>query len=164
MGTIAKPKQRIVSPKVKEGINNAVLAIKENSSRFSQNFSESKFWEKIKTVGKKAGIGLLYPVYLLYNAMVSPLASVKDKAIIIGSLGYFILPADFVPDVLPGIGYADDAAAIAACLAAISSILKPEMHIRTKEQLKKVFGEIDEEMLEKVRRSTEKGLNEASSL
>lgn len=154
----------MTSEKVKEGINKAVLAIRENSSRFSRNFSESKFWEKVKTIGKKAGIGLLYPVVLLYNAMVSPSASIKDKAIIVGSLGYFILPSDFIPDVLPGIGFADDAAAIAACLAAISSILKPEMHIRTKEQLKKVFGEIDEEMLEKVRRSTEKGLNEASSL
>lgn len=41
-------------------------------------------------------------------------------AIISASI-YFLSPVDLIPDIVPGIGYIDDAAVVAACLALVGS-------------------------------------------
>ena len=38
---------------------------------------------------------------------------------IVGALGYFIIPLEAVPDMIPGAGYADDIGAIAAASATV---------------------------------------------
>lgn len=40
---------------------------------------------------------------------------------IISALIYFLSPIDLIPDAIPGVGYVDDAAVIAACLAMVQS-------------------------------------------
>jgi uncharacterized membrane protein YkvA (DUF1232 family) len=44
----------------------------------------------------------------------------KTKAIVLGALGYVISPIDAVPDVLPGIGLADDAGLVAVTLTMLA--------------------------------------------
>ena len=43
------------------------------------------------------------------------------KAALIGAIAYFVLPADAVPDVLPLVGYTDDAAVLAAAIKIVTS-------------------------------------------
>jgi uncharacterized membrane protein YkvA (DUF1232 family) len=45
---------------------------------------------------------------------------------LLAALGYFVLPLDALPDILPLLGFTDDAAVIAAALAAVASAIKPE--------------------------------------
>lgn len=42
---------------------------------------------------------------------------------IVASLIYIFTPIDIIPDILPGVGYLDDAAVITACLKLVSSDL-----------------------------------------
>ena len=42
------------------------------------------------------------------------------KAALFGALAYFVLPADAIPDVLPLLGFADDAAVLATALRLIA--------------------------------------------
>lgn len=42
-----------------------------------------------------------------------------------GALAYFVLPADAVPDVLPVLGFGDDAAVLAGTLKLVSDHIKP---------------------------------------
>lgn len=49
----------------------------------------------------------------------------KHKMIIIGALGYFILPVDLIPDFIPVAGFTDDAAALIACLPPYGGRLYP---------------------------------------
>lgn len=42
---------------------------------------------------------------------------------IISSLIYFLSPVDLIPDIIPGVGYLDDAAVIALCLSQVKSDL-----------------------------------------
>jgi uncharacterized membrane protein YkvA (DUF1232 family) len=44
---------------------------------------------------------------------------------LLAALAYFILPFDFIPDMLPAIGFADDAALLAATIALVSSNIAP---------------------------------------
>jgi len=40
---------------------------------------------------------------------------------IISTLTYFVSPVDLIPDTIPGLGYVDDTAIIATCLALVNS-------------------------------------------
>ena len=59
----------------------------------------------------------------------------------VAALGYFIFPADAIPDITPVVGYADDLGVLAAALAAIAAHVTPEAKRRASEQLKILFGE-----------------------
>jgi uncharacterized membrane protein YkvA (DUF1232 family) len=48
------------------------------------------------------------------------------KAALIGAIAYFVLPADAVPDVLPLVGYTDDAAVLAAAIKIVTSHITPD--------------------------------------
>ena len=48
------------------------------------------------------------------------------KAALIGAIAYFVLPADAVPDVLPLVGYTDDAAVLAAAIKIVASHITPD--------------------------------------
>ena len=48
------------------------------------------------------------------------------KAALLGALAYFVLPFDVIPDMMPLLGFADDAAVLATALRLVASHLKPE--------------------------------------
>jgi uncharacterized membrane protein YkvA (DUF1232 family) len=48
------------------------------------------------------------------------------KAALVGALAYFVLPFDFVPDLLPFFGFADDAAVLLTTLRLVAGNLRPE--------------------------------------
>jgi uncharacterized membrane protein YkvA (DUF1232 family) len=48
------------------------------------------------------------------------------KAVLVGAIVYFVMPDDLIPDFLPIIGYADDAAVLGAAVKLMSSHIKPE--------------------------------------
>jgi uncharacterized membrane protein YkvA (DUF1232 family) len=52
--------------------------------------------------------------------------------VLVGALAYFVMPADLMPDILPLIGFSDDAAVIAAALAAVTRSIKPEHRERAR--------------------------------
>ena len=74
----------------------------------------------------------------------------KEKAMIIGTLGYFILPLDLLPDAIAGMGFADDVAALTATVTALASCITEDIQKEAKEQLRKIFGEFDEKALDSV--------------
>ena len=45
---------------------------------------------------------------------------------LIGALAYFVLPFDFVPDMLPFIGFTDDAAVLATAIRLVSAHIGPQ--------------------------------------
>lgn len=62
----------------------------------------------------------------------------RVKFTLLAALGYFVLPVDAIPDILPMLGFTDDAAVIAAALAAVTGSIKPEH----RERAKKVMTEL----------------------
>ena len=100
--------------------------------KYKDKFSEGGFVEKIARIAKRAGVKLVYAALLLYYTLESDKVSIKDKAIIIGALGYLISPLDVVPDAIPIAGLSDDLA-----------VLVYVLH--------KVWGDVSEEVKEKAR-------------
>lgn len=62
------------------------------------------------------------------------------RGVIVGALGYLILPMDLIPDLIPGMGYTDDWAALVAALGVVSAYVKDEHKTRARDQLARLFG------------------------
>ena len=107
----------------------------------SKNYSEDKFWNKLKKFAKKAGSSVVYAVLLLYFTLQKPEVPAKAKAIIIGALGYFILPFDLIPDVAVGVGYVDDLGALGVALFQVAMYIDDDIKGKAKEKLKDWFGD-----------------------
>jgi uncharacterized membrane protein YkvA (DUF1232 family) len=57
------------------------------------------------------------------------------KAALVGALAYFVLPFDGVPDVLPLLGYTDDAAVLLTALRMVAGHLRPEHREAAQQEL-----------------------------
>jgi uncharacterized membrane protein YkvA (DUF1232 family) len=82
------------------------------------------FWSKIKAVGRK--VPFAEDIVAAAYCAADPATPSRVKLLIVGAMAYFIMPFDGIPDVLPLIGFTDDAAVIAATLAAIRAHMRDD--------------------------------------
>lgn len=73
--------------------------------------------EQLKKLGRRVPFAedLLAALYCALD----PATDKKVKLILFGAAAYFLMPLDAVPDLFPIIGFTDDAAVIAAAIAAV---------------------------------------------
>ena len=121
---------------------------KLKEKKYITAFSEVNLIEKIKQFGKKAGIKVIYLVLLLFYTLQKTTTPKFAKSLIIGGLGYFILPADFLPDLIPGIGFTDDLTALISVVLAVALFIDEGVKAKAKERLHVWFGDYDEEALD----------------
>ena len=120
---------------------------KLKEKKYITAFSEVNLIEKIKQFGKKAGIKVIYLVLLLFYTLQKTTTPKFAKSLIIGGLGYFILPTDFLPDLIPGIGFTDDLTALISVVVAVALFIDEGVKIKAKERLHVWFGDYDEKEL-----------------
>lgn len=106
---------------------------------FAKHFSEASFQDKIKSVVSLLGENLLIPVLEAYYVLRAPETSTKKKLLIMGALGYFILPTDFIPDFIPGIlGFTDDLMVISIVLKNMNDAMTPAI----KEKARRLYTKL----------------------
>ena len=111
-----------------------------NIEKYIPEYSESKFWSKLTKFAKKAGVKIVYVALLLYYVVKSDTISKTDKRKIYAALGYFILPIDMIPDLIPFYGFSDDILIMLWALFAVWSNITPEIEAKANEKLKKWFN------------------------
>ena len=102
-----------------------------------------EFWPKIRKVAAK--IPFADQVLAAWYATQDPNTPFRAKAMLLGALAYFVMPADAIPDIFAVVGFSDDAAVIAAVLALLGTHIKPEHRISARNMLAKLKGETFEE-------------------
>ena len=90
-------------------------------------------------MAKRAGAKLVYVALILYYTLESDRVSVRDKAIIIGALGYLISPLDVVPDAIPIAGLGDDLAVLLYVLHKVWGDVSEEVKAKAKAKLNTWF-------------------------
>ncbi len=70
-----------------------------------------------------------------YYCAIDPATSPRVKMILAGALAYFVMPLDGMADMLPFIGFTDDAAVLAAAIAAVRSAIEPRHRKRAEDAL-----------------------------
>jgi uncharacterized membrane protein YkvA (DUF1232 family) len=128
----------------------AVNEVFENSERYSKHYDEESFFKKILDYGKRAGAKVVFASLLLFYAVKSERMPLKEKAIVLGALGYFIFPFDLIPDFIPVVGYADDFAVLYATVRMVVSFIDAQVINDARSRLNEWFGDIEEEELRKV--------------
>lgn len=107
---------------------------------FSKNYSEDGFWSKVVKYAKTAGQEVIEKALWLYYAAQNSQTPAWAKATIYGALGYFILPIDAIPDVLPAAGYTDDLGVLAAAIGAVSIYITEDVKRQASAKLLDWFG------------------------
>ena len=109
--------------------------------KYEQHYNESSFLDKVTKYGKLIGINALYKAVQLWCVMQKPDVPATTKAVIMGALGYLIAPLDFLPDLMPVLGYTDDFVAITFALIKVQGYIDEEVERKSKHLLAKIFGE-----------------------
>lgn len=92
-----------------------------------------KFWRKLR--GVVARIPFAEDLLAAYYCAFDRATPLHVKATLVGAIAYFVLPVDAIPDVLPVIGFTDDAAVLAAALRLMASHVTPEHRTVAREKL-----------------------------
>ena len=108
---------------------------------YAGKFSANDFVDKVSSIAKRAGAKLVYAALILYYTLQSDKVSKKDKAMIIGALGYMISPLDVIPDAIPIVGLTDDLSVLIYVLKKVWMDVEPEIKEKAKDRLSKWFDE-----------------------
>ena len=102
-------------------------------------YSGPRLWAALSRAARFAGEKTLVTALTLFYCLQDKDTPPKAKAIIIGALGYFILPTDLIPDFLPGVGYGDDMSALAIALGTVTAYIKDEHKAKARERFDKLL-------------------------
>ncbi len=108
---------------------------------YSDKFSPKGFVDKISKVAKRAGAKLVYSALVLYYMLQSKNVTVKEKAIIIGALGYLISPLDVLPDAIPIVGLSDDLSVLVYVISKVWGDVPEDVKTKAQEKLADWFDE-----------------------
>ena len=81
------------------------------------------FWGKTRRLA--ANLPFAEDLVAAYYCAFDRETPLSVKATLFGALAYFVLPTDAIPDVLPLVGFTDDAAVLATAIKLVSSHMKP---------------------------------------
>ncbi|MGY3449220.1 YkvA family protein [Bradyrhizobium sp. USDA 4353] len=92
-----------------------------------------RFWTKFKQVVSRIPFAedLLAAYYCAFDKETPRHVQVA----LLGALAYFILPFDFLPDVMPVLGFTDDAAVLATAIRMVASNITPDHRAAAKAAL-----------------------------
>jgi uncharacterized membrane protein YkvA (DUF1232 family) len=103
-------------------------------------YSGPHLWSTLKKVAASAGRKTLLSALILFYCLKDRDTPTWAKGVIVGALGYLILPVDLIPDIIPGAGYGDDWGAIVAALATVSAYIKDDHKAKAQAQVVRFFG------------------------
>ncbi len=91
------------------------------------------FWTKLRRLLGR--IPFAEDLVAAYLCAFDPETSWRVKAILLAALAYFVLPIDFLPDIIPGLGFSDDAAVLATALKLVADAITPAHRDRARKML-----------------------------
>jgi uncharacterized membrane protein YkvA (DUF1232 family) len=83
----------------------------------------NEFWQKLRRVAGQ--VPFVEDIVAGYYCALDPATPMRVRGMLLAAIAYFILPLDFIPDIVAGLGFADDAALVTAVLALVSAHITP---------------------------------------
>ena len=111
-----------------------------------------RFWIKLKRVAAKLPFAeeLLAAYYCAFDRQTPR----HVQAALLGAIAYFIIPVDFVTDVLPVLGFTDDAAVLATAIRMVATHIMPEHREAARAALRRGLDNSDVEITSDVESSS----------
>lgn len=124
--------------------------MKETIKKYQRYFSDERFWAKLKSQARNAGVKIVYSALLLFYAYRRKETPFYARSIILGVLGYFLAPIDLIPDLTPILGYTDDLGVLAFGLVTIAAYINQDVRQKARARLDQWFGDYNEAELKEV--------------
>jgi uncharacterized membrane protein YkvA (DUF1232 family) len=101
-----------------------------------QESVRKRFWGKFKRLAARLPFAedLLSAYYCAFDRETPR----HVQMALLGAIAYFILPFDFIPDMLPVLGFTDDAAVLATAIRLVAAHITPEHREAARARLKRV--------------------------
>ncbi|MEH2481475.1 uncharacterized membrane protein YkvA (DUF1232 family) [Nitrobacteraceae bacterium AZCC 2146] len=113
----------------------------EPADRLAQDHESvrKQFWYKLKRLAVKLPFAedLLAAYYCAFDRQTPR----HVQAALLGAIAYFVLPFDFIPDMLPVLGFTDDAAILATALRMVASHITQEHRDAARAAMARGLGE-----------------------
>ena len=114
--------------------------------KYRKAWSEKAFFSKLPRTARKLGRAGLRQALRLYYVLKRKDLPGKTRVMIYGALGYFILPTDMLPDVLPILGFTDDLGLLAAVFMAASQYMDEDVNARAEAKVIEWLGREEKEV------------------
>jgi len=105
------------------------------TENYIEEYSEERYWDKLKLFAKTAGWEIVEKSLWLYYAAQKPETPMWAKTVIYSALGYFVLPTDLIPDMIPAVGFADDLGALTIAIASIAVYIDANVKAQAEQKL-----------------------------
>jgi uncharacterized membrane protein YkvA (DUF1232 family) len=92
-----------------------------------------KFWHTAKKAARH--IPFMEDLVAAYYCALDRETPLRAKGILLAALGYFVLPADTIPDFILGLGFTDDVAVLTAAIAAVRAHITPAHRLAAREAI-----------------------------
>ena len=102
-------------------------------------YSAPALWRTLGRVAAAAGRQTLMTALVLFYCLKDRDTPAWARGVIVGALGYLILPLDMVPDIIPGAGYGDDWGAIVVALGTVAAYIKDEHKAKARAQVERLL-------------------------
>ena len=99
---------------------------------------QRKFWAKLKRVAQR--IPFTEDLLAAYFCTLDPATPNRVRLVLAGAIAYFVMPLDIIPDILPVIGFADDAALLMAAIAQVAGAINEGHREQAREALREQGG------------------------
>lgn len=109
------------------------------SEESSDETLRRNFWRKLGVV--LAQVPFAEDLLTAYYCAFDRATPLPVKASLVGALAYFVLPFDAIPDMLPLLGFTDDAAVLAAAIKLVTSHIRPEHRDAARDRLAAMKGQ-----------------------
>ncbi len=98
------------------------------------------FWPKAKRIA--ATLPFSQDLLAAYYCAFDRQTPAQVKAALFGALAYFVLPVDAMPDILPMLGYTDDALVLVTALRMVSGHIRDEHYEAARRALARNLSDI----------------------
>lgn len=107
-----------------------------DATRRAMRDEEGVLAETLERVRKLArSLPFAEDILAAFHCVRDPATSLRVKITLLAAMAYFVMPADAIPDIVPLLGFTDDAAVLATAIASVRGAILPEHRDKARETL-----------------------------
>ena len=91
------------------------------------------FWRTAKKAARQ--VPFMEELVAAYYCAMDNKTPLRAKGILLAALGYFVLPADAIPDFVIGLGFTDDIAVLTAAITTVRAHIRPVHRLAAREAI-----------------------------
>jgi uncharacterized membrane protein YkvA (DUF1232 family) len=99
----------------------------------NENEVREKFWRTARKAARQ--IPFMEDLVAAYYCAMDKQTPLRAKGILLAALGYFVLPADAIPDFVFALGFTDDVAVLTAAIATVRAHITPAHRLAAREAM-----------------------------